>query len=39
MYSDYFIGCVLCYMAGLAIAILYAQGRYTEAFMLLAAWS
>jgi hypothetical protein len=29
----------MCELAGLAIAILYAQGRFTEAFMLLAAWS
>jgi hypothetical protein len=36
---DYFLGCLFCYAAALAVAILYAQGRWTEAFMLLAAWS
>jgi hypothetical protein len=36
--SDYFLGCLMCELAGMAIAILYAQGRYTEAFILLAAW-
>jgi hypothetical protein len=36
---DYFLGCLMCYFAAYAVAILYAQGRWTEAFMLLAAWS
>lgn len=35
--SDYFIGCLICEVYGLAIAWLYAQGRFTEAFILLAS--
>jgi len=37
--SDYFLRCLIAYFLGLAVASLYAQGRFTEAFMLLAAWA
>jgi hypothetical protein len=37
--SDYFLGCLMCCFIGYAVAALYAQGRFSEAIMLLAAWS
>jgi hypothetical protein len=37
--SDYFLGCLITQFIALAVLMLYAQERYTEAFMLLAAWS
>ena len=36
--SDYFLGCLVCYLIGLAVAILYAQKRFPEAYMLLVSW-
>jgi len=36
---DYFIGCLQCYIVALAVAWLYAQGRFSEAVLLFAAWA
>jgi len=37
--SDYFLGCLVCYVIGLAVAYLIHRGRYGEAIILFSSWA